>query len=105
MTRFIGLHRSDNPDKKYYVELEGASGRTKTIYFGDANSKDYTLFNALERNEHKRRYLQRHKSREDWSDPETAGFWSKHLLWGDTPNIRENLRRTISRFNLNRDAS
>lgn len=104
MVNFIGLHKSDKPEKKYYVELE-SSGRSKRVYFGDSNSKDYTLFSALEREEHKRRYLIRHKSREDWNDPETSGFWSRWLLWGDTPSIRTNLKRTLSRFNLRGDSS
>jgi len=102
---FLGLHRSDKPEKKFYVELQGESGRTKRIYFGDSNSKDYTLFSALEREEHKRRYIQRHQSTEDWNDPETAGFWSRWILWGDTPSVQQNLKRTLSRFNLVRGRS
>jgi hypothetical protein len=104
MTIFYALRKSDKPDKKYYVEIEGASGRRKRIYFGDSSAKDYTLFNALERDERKRRYIQRHKAREDWSNPETAAFWAKHILWGDTPSVQTNLRRTLSRFNLSRSA-
>ena len=105
MVIFHGLHRSDKPEKKYYVELEGESGRTKRVYFGDSNSKDYTLFNGLEREEHKRRYLERHRANEDWNDPETAGFWSRWILWGDTPSVQQNLKRTLSRFNLRQGKS
>jgi hypothetical protein len=102
MTIFLKLNRSDKPEKKYYVELEGDSGRTKRIYFGDSNSKDYTLFSALERDERRRRYIDRHRRTEDWTSTgvETAGFWAKHILWGDTPSVQQNLRRTLSRFNL-----
>jgi len=102
MPRFFGLHKSDRPEKKYYVELEGESGRPRRIYFGDSSAKDYTLFNALEREERKRRYLMRHKANEDWSATGiyTPGFWSKHILWGDTPSVQTNLKRTKSRFNL-----
>jgi hypothetical protein len=102
MVIFLGLHRSDKPEKKYYVELEGESGRTKRVYFGDSKAKDYTLFSALERDERRRRYIERHRRNEDWtaSGVETAGFWAKHILWGDTPSVQQNLRRTLSRFNL-----
>ena len=100
MTKFLSLKRSDKPGKKYMVELETASGRTKTIHFGDASLKDYTLFSAEERMERKRRYLARHSAREDWSDPETAGFWSRHILWGDTPSVQENLKITRRRYGL-----
>jgi hypothetical protein len=100
---FYGLHKSDKPDKKYYVELGSDSNRKKRVYFGDSNMKDYTLFNALEREGRKRAYLSRHKSREDWNDPNTAGFWSRHILWGDTPSVQQNLKRTLSKYNLTRE--
>lgn len=101
MTRLIGgLHRSDKPEKKYYVEIGTDRDTSKRIYFGDANMKDYTLFSPLEREEHKKQYISRHASRENWNDPETAGFWSKHILWGDTPSVAKNLLITKRRFNL-----
>jgi hypothetical protein len=98
---FISLTRSDDPAKKYMVRLKSKeSGREKTVHFGDASMKDYTLFSAEERAERKRSYLSRHRSREDWNDPSTAGFWARHILWGDTPSVRENLKLTKRRFNL-----
>ena len=100
MTIFISLKRSEKPEKKYVVELEGASGRRMRIHFGDANMKDYTLFSAEERAARKRAYLSRHQAREDWSNPETPGFWSRHILWGDTPSVRENLKLTLRRYKL-----
>jgi len=104
MVIFYSLTKSDKPEKKYVVEVEGASGRRKRIYFGDSSAKDYTLHNPLERDEKRRFYIQRHRATENWSDPETAGFWAKHILWGDTPSVQTNLRRTLSRFNLRRSA-
>ena len=100
MTKLIRMSRSDRPDKKYMVELETEAGRRKTIHFGDANMKDYTLFSAAERAERKRAYISRHSAREDWRDPETPGFWSRHILWGDTPSVQQNLKLTRSRFHL-----
>ena len=82
------------------VELVGDTGRRNTIHFGDASMKDYTLFSAKEREEHKRRYLERHMAREDWKDPMTAGFWSRWILWGPHPSVRENLKFTLRKFNL-----
>ena len=95
------MHKSDNPEKKYYVELEGSSGRRKRVYFGAAGMNDYTTFPALEREERKNRYIQRHRANEDWSASgiETAGFWAKHILWNQ-PTISESLRDTKIRFRL-----
>lgn len=101
MTIFLRLVKSDNPEKKYRVDLIGDSGREKSVYFGDSSSKDYTLFNALEREERKRRYILRHKAREDWtaSGAETPGFWSKHILW-NLPTVKASLEDTLKRFSL-----
>jgi len=100
MVKLVSFGRSSKPEKKYMVVVETAAGRKKTIHFGDASLKDYTLFSAGERAEHKKRYLARHAATEDWSDPTTAGFWSRHILWGDTPSVQENLKITRRRFGL-----
>jgi hypothetical protein len=100
MTKFLSLAKSDHPDKKYKVTLETGAGREKVIHFGDSSLKDYTLFSAAEREERKRRYLQRHQARENWRDPESAGFWSRWILWGPHPSVRENLKFTLHKFGL-----
>jgi hypothetical protein len=99
MTIFLKLQVSDKPEKKYYVDLQGSSGRTKRIYFGDSNAKDFTLFNALEREEHKRRYINRHQAREDWNltGAETAGFWSRWILWS-RPTVKESLNELLRKY-------
>ena len=101
MVKFLGLRKSDRPEKKYYVLLEGESGREKRVYFGDASSKDFTLFSPLEREERKRRYIARHRSREDWSKSgiESSGFWAKNILWNQ-PTVSASLADTRRRFNI-----
>lgn len=97
MIKFLRLERSDRPGKKYYAEIE-VNGATRRIYFGDSNARDFTTHNALERDERKRLYLIRHKARENWKDPLTPGFWSRHLLWGDYPSVTKNLELIKKRF-------
>jgi Family of unknown function (DUF5754) len=94
--KFISFHISNNGKKKYSVVLEH-DGREKTISFGAAGMSDYTQHHDPER---RARYLARHRAREDWTNPLTAGFWSRHVLWGDTTSLRHNLRETIRRFHL-----
>jgi hypothetical protein len=96
MTKFLGLHKSDKPEKKFYAELEN-DGRTKRVYFGDSHSKDFTLFNPLVREEHKRLYLQRHRARENWNDVNTPGFWSRWVLW-NKPTVSASLKDTLKRY-------
>lgn len=61
--------------KKYQVEIG-----SKTIKFGARGYSDYTMHKDPIRMQ---RYLIRHKSRENWSDPMTPGFWSRWLLWSE----------------------
>ena len=71
------LMKSTNPNKKFSVYIE--NGKTiKKIDFGSKGMSDYTHH---KNNERKNRYIERHKKREDWNDPFTAGFWSLHALW------------------------
>jgi hypothetical protein len=60
-------------------------GAPNHIDFGDINYNDYIIYNlhygknvADIRREN---YLARHAAREDWTDPYSAGFWSRFLLW------------------------
>jgi hypothetical protein len=100
MARIISLTRSDNPEKKYMVEIE-RDGRRKTIHFGARGFKDYTSFSPLEREQRKRNYISRHQSKEDWTESgiDTAGFWAKHILW-NKPSVSASLAETKRRFNL-----
>ena len=99
MAKLISFSKSDKPGKKYTAVVE-KDGRKHTIHFGDSSMKDYTLFSAEERAARKRAYISRHQGREDWSDPTTAGFWARHITWGDTPSVAENLKITKRRYNL-----
>ena len=69
--------KSDKPEKKYKVIV--SDGNTlKTIYFGSSMYEDYTMHKNDIR---KKLYSDRHKSKEDWNNPFTAGFWSRWILW------------------------
>ena len=93
MTEII-ITKSANKNKKYSALIDGK----KTIHFGSAGMSDFTKHKDEER---KQRYINRHKSRENWSDPKTAGFMSKHLLW-NKPTLTESIKDTNNRFkNIN----
>ena len=55
---------------------------------------DYTQHKNPERN---KLYENRHKSRENWNDPLTAGFYAKNILW-NKPTITESVKDTNKRF-------
>ena len=66
----------------------------KLIHFGAQGASDFTLHGSEER---KQRYINRHRKREDWSDPKTAGFYAKNTLW-NKPTIQGSIRDTKQRF-------
>lgn len=69
----VHLMKSPNPNKKYRV-----TGTNWYVDFGARGYSDYTKHKDPVR---KQRYITRHKSRENWSNAKTAGFWSRWLLW------------------------
>ena len=77
---------------KYYIIT--SSGRK--IYFGARGYSDYTIHKDPER---KQRYIERHKEKENWtkSGINTAGFWSRWLLW-NKPTIETSYNDIKKRF-------
>jgi len=72
------------------------NGRTKTIHFGAAGMSDFPTHKDEAR---KRRYLARHRARENWDDPMTAGALSRWILW-DKPTRQASIQAYKKRFNL-----
>ena len=89
----IILKKSNKPDKKWMVTIEG-----KTIHFGAKGMSDYTIHKDKER---MLRYTGRHQKRENWtkSGIKTAGFWSKWLLW-NKPSLLASKKDIERRFNV-----
>ena len=73
---YILITRSPTKDKKFRAELPDG----KTVDFGQKGYSDYTIHKDPAR---MRRYLFRHRLRENWgkSGMHKAGFWSRWLLW------------------------
>ena len=83
---------SDKPEKKYYIITKD----NKRVYFGQASASDFTKHKNEER---KNLYINRHTKNEDWgkSGIDTAGFWSRWLLWNKT-TIKESYQDIKKRF-------
>lgn len=87
----------NNDPNKFKVFVHDANfKRSKTIKFGDSNYQDYTIHKDPLR---KKLYDSRHKKNENWSDPYTAGFWAKQLLW-NKPTLQESIKDIENRFNI-----
>jgi hypothetical protein len=89
----IDLYKSKRKDKKWMVVVDN-----KKIHFGAKGYSDYTKHKDPDR---KKRYIARHKARENWkkSGIKTAGFWSRWLLWGE-PTLRDSINEIERKFNV-----
>lgn len=91
MSTYI-LTKSDNHKKKFMVYLPN----NKKIHFGSRQHSDYTIHKDPIRRE---LYIGRHKKNEDWNNLNTAGFWSKWILW-NLPSLFDSIKDTERKFNI-----
>lgn len=84
--------------KKYKVTIFHNNGTKKTVQFGSKGYSDYTKHKNKDR---MKRYESRHKVRENWtkSGINTAGFWSKWILW-NKPSLIASINHTSKKFNI-----
>ncbi len=83
------LLKADNVKKKYKVYIiSKKTGREKKIEFGSAGMSDFTIHKDEER---KLRYIKRHSANENWNDAESAGYYSRYVLW-NLPSIQASWR-------------
>ena len=89
------LAKSTRSDKKFMVK----NSNGKTVHFGASGYEDFTIHKDEQR---KQRYISRHQSNENWdiSGVDTAGFWSRWLLW-NKPTIKESLDDIRNNFQIN----
>ncbi len=80
----IEISPSERKDKKFKAVIDNR----KTIHFGSRGASDFTLHKNEVR---KQRYIDRHRKNEDWTDPNTAGFYAKHILW-NKPTVKGSIK-------------
>ncbi len=90
------IKKSTNPKKKYMAIFKENGKVVKTTHFGAAGMSDYTKHKDKTR---KKRYITRHKKRENWRDYKSAGALSRYILWGE-PTLRASIKKYKQRFNL-----
>jgi len=88
------IDKSTRKNKKYMIEYKG-----KTIHFGQDGASDYTIHKDPKRKE---AYINRHKKRENWtkSGANTAGFWSRWILWNEPVSPEQNMIKVHKKFNI-----
>jgi hypothetical protein len=91
----VTIKKSHIPEKKYDAVFND-DGHLKTIPFGASGYSDYTMHHDEAR---KTRYINRHKSNENFNNPMTAGALSRWILW-EKPTIKEGIKAFKNKFNL-----
>ena len=93
----VTIKTSSKSGKKLDAVFTRENGRTKTISFGQAGADDFT---KTKDKAQRKRYLDRHRDRENWNVPDTAGSLSARILWGPSTSKQENIRIFKKKFNL-----
>lgn len=93
MATHITLRRATAKGKKYKMVFVDKDGRTRTTHFGQQGASDFTRHGDKDR---RARYWARHRPREDWDDPHSAGSLSRYVLWNKRSldaSVRDYARR------------
>ena len=91
------LIKSPAKGKKWRAIFRDDDGEEHHTDFGDATMQDYTQHGDKLR---RANYLSRHRSRESWSNPQSAGALSRWILWGESTSLQTNLAAFKRRFSL-----
>ncbi len=92
----VVIKKSSNPKKKYMAIFYDGDKKKKTTHFGSAGMSDFTIHKDESR---KKRYLDRHRKRENWNAPMTAGALSRWILW-NKPTFSASVADYKKKFNL-----
>jgi hypothetical protein len=90
--KLIKIVKSPNKKKKYRAYFSNG----KHTDFGATGYSDFTKHKDPER---KKRYMDRHRKRENWKSPTTAGALSLYILW-NKPSFRGSVSDYKRRFKL-----
>lgn len=90
----VKLYESPLRTKKYTAVFFKGGEEIKRTHFGAKGMSDLTIHKNEARRE---RYLNRHRAREDWNDPYTAGALSRWVLW-NKPTLKASFLDYKKRF-------
>lgn len=92
----VVIKKSTNSEKKYMAIFYQDGKKIKTTHFGAAGMSDYTKHKNKSR---KKRYMNRHRTRENWNNPMSAGALSRWILW-NKPTLKASIDDYKKKFNF-----
>lgn len=84
---------SDRAEKRFKATFKDGT----TTHFGLKNPKEGTFIDHGSKAK-RSAYLARHNPNEHWAQPKTAGSLARHLLWGESKSLKENIAAFNRRF-------
>jgi hypothetical protein len=97
MTKMV-IEKGTAKNKKLKAIFYDEKGKKiKTSQFGMEGSSTY-----IDHKDKKlrSRYIDRHRTNENWNDPQSAGALSRYLLWGDSTSLNTNIKKYKKMFKL-----
>jgi hypothetical protein len=93
--KLVSITKATDGKHKYQAVFD-IDGKKKTTKFGAVGYDDFTKTKDINKRE---AYLARHKTRENWNDPTSAGALSRWILWNE-PTLSLSIKDFKRRFNL-----
>lgn len=90
------LEKATDGKHKYVGVFTRDDGSVKHVPFGAKGMSDFTLNKDKLRQAN---YLARHRTTENWNNPETAGALSRWILW-NTQSVHQAVSLFRRKFNL-----
>ena len=97
MTKMV-IEKGTAKNKKLKAIFYDEKGKKiRTVQFGMEGSSTY-----IDHKDKKlrSRYIDRHRTNENWNDPQSAGALSRYLLWGDSTSLNTNIKKYKKMFKL-----
>lgn len=93
----LQIVKSHLPSKKYDAIFTEKNIIIKVVPFGAAGYSDYTINESESRRD---AYIKRHSKTEHFNNPLTAGSLSRWILWGESTDMKTNIREFKKMFGL-----
>ena len=93
--KLVSITKATDGKHKYQAVFD-INGKKKTTKFGAVGYEDFTKTRDINKRE---AYLARHKTRENWDDPTSAGALSRWIFWNE-PTLSLSIKDFKKRFKL-----
>jgi hypothetical protein len=95
----VEIKPSTAKNKKFTaIFYEDQGKKIKTVQFGAKGYEDYTMHKDKQRRDKYRARHQKSLAKTDYMSPAHLSYY---ILWGDSSNIKTNIKNYKKRFNLN----